>query len=184
MRSARATKTRSPPKLARSLSLCLSRPVSLYLWLSFLVPLVPLVRLSSLACSAIDTGGRAPSRCTSSFLPPSLFPPRSEPPFSPLAKQLRLSRSLTSSFGPFALPARNFPISGSHPRFPPSPEIYLQLRVLPCVLLTQLSSSACSCDTSTLRLFILACATPLEGKTVARNAYVNSHVSIRQFIYF
>lgn len=81
-------------------------------------------RDSSLACSAIDIGGRAPSHYTSSFpLGATLFPPRPPTPLNssvPLGPSVLVLSSL-SVLPSFYRQVRNFPIS-LPPRVSPTPK--------------------------------------------------------------
>lgn len=99
-----STKTPSLPGCCTSLTLSLSLPLPLSLSL-FPRP----TRDSSLACSAIDTEGHAPSHCTSSF---PLARGRPFPPSLTSSVSLGSSDLVLSSLSvlpPYHRPVRNFP---------------------------------------------------------------------------
>lgn len=135
MRRVRARK----PGLPRSCS-SLTLPLSLHFILSLDFSPRP-THMARLSLVPLSRQGVA--------LPLTVLPlsPCSEPPFfPPLVKQLRLSRL----FGPRSLfpfePSALPPTSTKFPHLAPTrsfphPEIYSQLRILPHVLLAQLSSS-------------------------------------------
>lgn len=114
-----SAKTRSPPKLFISHSASLPPFHSIFSFPSSSHP-----RASSLACSAIDAGGRAPSHCTSSF--PLLGATLSSPSL-PSPSSLNNSVSLGSSVLVPSFLSDLRPSTGnetspsrSHPGFPPT----------------------------------------------------------------